>query len=54
MRPGTRVPGRTKGLRQDGVLLTHYWFRDGYGFAVISLSDDPRADEVKEALDAST
>ncbi|WNG24176.1 anti-sigma factor [Cystobacter fuscus] len=54
MRPGSRVPGRTEGLRRDGVLLTHYWFRDGYGFAVISLSDDPRADEVKKALDAST
>jgi anti-sigma factor RsiW len=54
MRPGSRVPGRGKGLRQDGLLLTQYWFREGYGFAVVSLSDDPRASAVRESLDAST
>ena len=54
MRPGVQIPSRRQGAREDGGLLAQYWFRDGYSFAIVSLSDDPRAGAVKKALDAST
>lgn len=48
IRPSSR-PGELTGTRHDGGLATKYWFRNGYGFAVVGRADDPRIGEVQEA-----
>ncbi|WP_437946056.1 anti-sigma factor [Sorangium sp. So ce296] len=48
IRPSSR-PGELTGTRRDGGLATRYWFRNGYGFAVVGRADDPRIAEVQEA-----
>ncbi|WP_437726617.1 anti-sigma factor family protein [Sorangium sp. So ce861] len=45
----TRPLFELTGTRRDGGLATKYWFRDGYGFAVVGRADDPRLREVQEA-----
>src|SRR3546814_2249515 len=41
VRPSTR-PGDVRGSRREEGLALRYWFRDGYGFAVVGRADDPR------------
>lgn len=48
IRPSSRS-GELTGTRRDGGLATKYWFRGGYGFAVVGRADDPRIEEVQEA-----
>lgn len=48
IRPSSR-PGELTGTRHDGGLATKYWFRNGYGFAVVGRADDPRIGEIQEA-----
>lgn len=38
------------GQRQDGELLTRYWSKGNYNYAVVSRSDDPRVDQVGQLL----
>lgn len=54
IRQSTHIPAGTQGSRRDGGLLTHYWYRNGYGFAVVAPSDDPRSDEVQKAIRVAT
>jgi anti-sigma factor RsiW len=54
IRQSEHIPAGTQGSRRDGGLLTHYWYRDGYGFAVVSHSDDPRSEEVQKAIRVAT
>lgn len=54
IRPSKRFPGGLSGLRHDGGLTTKYWFRTGYGFAVVGRADDPRTREVQEAAPSAT
>ncbi len=52
IRHSERFPGGTRGSRRDKNLLTHYWYRDGYGFALVSPVDHPRASEMEQVLRA--
>ncbi|HEX7817586.1 anti-sigma factor [Dyella sp.] len=54
VRPSTRFPGNLSGSRQDNGLLAKYWFRNGYGFAVVGLANDPRTAQVQAAMPAAT
>jgi anti-sigma factor RsiW len=54
VRPSTRFPGDTSGSRQDHGLLAKYWFRNGFGFAVVGRADDPRTPQVQAAMPAAT
>lgn len=49
VRPSTRFAD-TRGSRRDQGLALKYWYRNGYGFAVVGRADDPRTLEVQEAL----
>lgn len=49
VRPSTRQ-GDVRGSRREEGLALRYWFRDGYGFAVVGRADDPRTLEVQQAL----
>ena len=50
VRPSTHTPNGTSGLRSDQGLSAQYWFRNGYGFAVVGRSDDPQTREVQQAI----
>lgn len=54
IRQSERFPAGTHGSRRDGGLLTHYWYRNGYGFAVVARADDPRTPEVQQAIHAAS
>jgi anti-sigma factor RsiW len=54
VRPSTRFPGDLSGSRQDNGLLAKYWFRNGYGFAVVGRADDPRTSVVQAAIPSAT
>jgi anti-sigma factor RsiW len=54
VRPSTRFSGDLSGSRQDHGLLASYWFRNGYGFAVVGRADDPRTSVVQAAIPAAT
>jgi len=49
VRPSTRFDDVRGSRREEGLAL-RYWFRDGYGFAVVGRADDPRTLEVQQAL----
>jgi anti-sigma factor RsiW len=53
LRPSSRFPAGTTGRRNDGGLLAKYWFRNGYGFAVVGRSNDPRTSEIQDAFPAA-
>ncbi len=46
IRPGGPFPTEQGGTRRDGALLTQYWFRDGYRFALVGRADDPNSAEI--------
>ena len=54
VRPSSRFPGNLSGSRQDNGLLARYWFRNGYGFAVVGRADDPRTSVVQAAIPSAT
>ncbi len=41
--PEPRASGELTGTRRDGGLATKYWFRNGYGFAVVGRAEQTRA-----------
>jgi len=49
VRPSTRLDG-VRGSRSDEGLALRYWFRSGYGFAVVGRADDPRTLAVQQAI----
>src|SRR5690606_41915394 len=49
VRPSTRLDG-VRGSRSDEGLALRYWFRNGYGFAVVGRADDPRTLAVQQAI----
>jgi anti-sigma factor RsiW len=53
VRPSTRFAAGMRGRRIEGGLLASYWFRDGYGFALVGRSADPRTIEIEAALPAA-
>jgi anti-sigma factor RsiW len=50
VRPSTRFAAGYSGSRENDGLLARYWFRNGYGFAVVGRAADPRTHEVQNAL----
>ena len=49
VRPSTRFDD-ARGSRSDDGLALRYWYRNGYGFAVVGRAGDPRTLEVQQAL----
>src|SRR3546814_20172969 len=49
VRPSTRFDD-ARGSRSDDGLALRYWYRNGYGFAVVGRADDPRTTAVQQAL----
>jgi len=49
-RPSSRTPAGTRGSREDRGLLAQYWYRGGYGFAVVGDAADPRTAQVQASL----
>lgn len=43
------IPG-TRGWRVDGGLRERYWYRGGYGYAVVGRADDPQITQVERAF----
>ncbi|MDB5988561.1 MAG: hypothetical protein JWR16_3614 [Nevskia sp.] len=54
LRPSSRTAPGTQGQRTDKGLQTRYWFRNGYGFAVVGRSSDPRTTEIQDAFPSAT
>jgi len=54
VRPSSRFAGGASGMRGDDGLALKYWYRNGYGFAVVGRADDPRTHEVQQAMPAAT
>lgn len=52
VRPSTRFAD-ARGSRRDDGLALKYWYRNGYGFAVVGRADDPRTLEVQQAIPAA-
>lgn len=52
VRPSTRQDG-VHGTRDELGLSTKYWFRNGYGFAVVGQKDDPHTQEVQQAIESA-
>ena len=52
VRPSQRFDGMS-GRRADQGLSAQYWFRNGYGFAVVGREDDPHTQAVQEAVRAA-
>lgn len=50
IRPSKRFSEGTRGTRNDGGLLARYWYKRGYGYAVVGKADDPRIEELEAAL----
>ncbi|WP_027132409.1 anti-sigma factor family protein [Geminicoccus roseus] len=46
IRPRPSRVDRIEGARRDGDLLAQYWTRGDYSYAVVTRSDDPRADDL--------
>lgn len=53
LRPSSKVAPGTHGVRNDSGLQAKYWFRNGYGFAVVGRSSDPRTTEIQDAFPAA-
>lgn len=53
VRPSTRFDD-ARGSRRDDGLALRYWYRNGYGFAVVGRADDPRTLEVQQAIPAAS
>ncbi|GAB3309273.1 anti-sigma factor family protein [Luteimonas notoginsengisoli] len=49
VRPSSRFVD-ARGTRRDDGLALRYWYRNGYGFAVVGRADDPRTLEVQQAI----
>ncbi len=54
VRPSSRFSGGVEGMRGDDGLALKYWYRNGYGFAVVGRADDPRTRQVQQAMPAAT
>jgi anti-sigma factor RsiW len=54
VRPSSRFAGGASGVRGDDGLALKYWYRNGYGFAVVGRAGDPRTQEVQQAMPAAT
>jgi anti-sigma factor RsiW len=50
IRPNTHFSEGTRGSRNDGGLLAKYWYKNGYGYAVVAKASDPRIAELQAAL----
>jgi anti-sigma factor RsiW len=53
LRPSTRFASGVRGRRIEDGLLASYWFRDGYGFALVGRAEDPRTAEIGAVLPAA-
>jgi anti-sigma factor RsiW len=53
LRPSTHFASGLRGRRIEGGLLASYWFRDGYGFALVGRAEDPRTAEIEAAIPAT-
>jgi anti-sigma factor RsiW len=54
LRSSTRFAPGTSGRRDaPGGLRARYWYRDGYGFAVVGRSGDPRTAEIQDIFPAA-
>ncbi len=53
VRPSTLYPDGENGSRDEQGLSTKYWFRNGYGFAVVGSKDDPHTQEVQQAIQSA-
>ena len=49
VRPSTRFADARGSRLNDGLAL-RYWYRNGYGFAVVGRADDPRTLAVQQAI----
>jgi anti-sigma factor RsiW len=49
-RSSSRTPAGTRGSREDRGLLATYWYRGGYGFAVVGDAADPRISQVQASF----
>lgn len=54
VRPSSRFAGGASGVRGEDGLALKYWYRNGYGFAVVGRANDPRTQEVQRAMPAAT
>lgn len=54
VRPSSRFAGGASGMRGEDGLALKYWYRNGYGFAVVGRAGDPRTREVQQAMPAAT
>ena len=54
VRPSSRFAGGASGVRGEDGLALKYWYRNGYGFAVVGRADDPRTQQVQQAIPAAT
>ena len=54
VRPSSRFAGEASGVRGEDGLALKYWYRNGYGFAVVGRAGDPRTQEVQQAMPAAT
>jgi anti-sigma factor RsiW len=52
LRPTTRFASGVRGRRIEDGLLASYWFRDGFGFALVGRAQDPRTAEIGAVLPA--
>jgi anti-sigma factor RsiW len=53
IRPARRFISGTKGWLEDGGLRARYWYRGGYGFAVVGRADDPRTNAIQRGFPAA-
>jgi anti-sigma factor RsiW len=54
IRPARHFISGTKGWHEDGELRARYWYRGGYGFAVVGRADDARTNAIQRAFPAAT
>lgn len=54
VRPSDRFPEGTRGTRDDGGLMTKYWYKKGYGYALVAKSSDPRIVGLESAIRMGT
>jgi anti-sigma factor RsiW len=50
VRPSDRFPEGTHGARNEGGLMTRYWYKKGYGYAMVAKSGDPRIVGLESAV----
>jgi anti-sigma factor RsiW len=53
-RPSTRTSPGTRGAREEDGLLTRYWFRGGYGVALVGDATDPRTVRVQASVEGES